>query len=105
MLEYWVEQAHQTGNRKDVKWRSQPHKKQANLRAKHDKAERIPEAIVAKNQVLARFDKVRKRLEKKETTTKNEIKKEGRKTAIDLLKQKLLSGNTMADYSAIVDGE
>ena len=77
----------------------------ANLRAKHDKAERIPEAIAGKNQVLEKFRKVRKRLEKKKTTKKNDIKKEGRKEAIDLLTQKLLSGNTMADYSAIVDGE
>ena len=36
------------------------------------------------------------------TTAKNNIKQEGRKTAIDLLKDRMLGANSMADIEAIL---
>jgi len=78
LLEYWVEQEHQIGNRKDVDWISQSVAAQGRLRAKHDVAARCTETIEATKAVRAKFVGIRKRLEKTETVAKNKIKREGR---------------------------
>ena len=59
--------------------------------------------IGAKQAVRKKFTNIRKRLQKETTKQKNAIKKEGRKEAIDLLRDRMLSGSSMADYSAIIN--
>mmetsp|Transcript_11935 Transcript_11935/g.17116 ORF Transcript_11935/g.17116 Transcript_11935/m.17116 type:complete len:205 (-) Transcript_11935:44-658(-) len=103
LLEYWVEQEHQIGNRKDIDWMSQSFASQATLRARHEVSSRNKSTIGAKQAVRKKFTNIRKRLQKETTKQKNAIKKEGRKEAIDLLRDRMLSGSSMADYSAIIN--
>ena len=105
VLEYWVEQEHQIGNRKDIDWMSQSFASQAKLRARHEVSSRNQSTIVAKQAVKKKFTNIRKRLQKQTTKTKqkNAIKEEGRKEAFELLRDQMLSGSSMADYSAIIN--
>jgi hypothetical protein len=102
LLEYWVEHEHQIGNRMDTQWKSLPLAAQGRLRAKHDVAARHPETMTAREKIISNFTGVRMTTKKEATTAKNNIKQEGRKTAIDLLKDRMLGVNSMADIEAIL---
>ena len=103
LLEYWVEQEHQIGNRKDINWRNRTFESQGKLRARHEVAKRATQTIDAVKAVTKKFTNIRKRRQKETTTEKIAIKEEGRKVAIDLLRERMLSGSSMADYSAIIN--
>lgn len=102
LLEYWVENEHQIGNRMDTQWKSQTLAAQGRLRAKHEVAARHLETMTARKKIISRFTGFRMTKKKAATTAKNNIKQEGRKTAIDLLRDRMLGANSMADIEAIL---